>query len=62
MHVDDYQKTKNKTTTTKKKQVNAAASSTPWCVNLFLEYHQDSEKILKGGDVIRLFHTDQEKV
>ncbi len=46
----------------RRRQVNAAASPTPWKLNLFLEYHKDSEHILKGGDVIRLYHADQEKV
>lgn len=43
-------------------EVNAASQMTPWKVNLFLEYHPNADKVLKGGDVIRLYHAEQEKV
>lgn len=42
-------------------EVNASRQSTSWDVKPFLEWDEDLEDFLKGGDVVRLFHTDQEK-
>jgi hypothetical protein len=43
-------------------EVNAGAPATPWKLALFLEYHRTADDVLKGGDVVRLFHAEQEKV
>lgn len=42
-------------------EINASRQSTSWDVKPFLDYTEDLEDFLKGGDVVRLFHTDQEK-